>query len=1338
MAAPEMAEGADVAMIAPADIESSEDSEAESTSELTASSSVGLATEIVIVDSSIPDLDQLLDDLSQSDRDFEVFVLDDSRDGVDQITEILESRTDVESVHVVSHSQNGAVKLGSVWLSEANLDGYAGQLTMWQSALTSESDLLFYGCDLASGPEGQALIESLAALTGADVAASNDDTGHADLGGDWVLEFQVGTIESTTAFSAELQDGWNAILATPAFSDRDEFLVNSGTTGTQTISGSNQAIAADGSGNYIVVWTDSVFDGDGYSVVAQRFDANGNRIGDEFQVNTNTTSDQYDASVAMNASGQFVIAFSDSDGGDVNISMRRFNADGTAIDATDVRVNVDHLAGDQQKSTVAINDVGQVVVAWESVGALEGIQFNAFDLTTTTSLGELSTGSYQITSETDAAQPNVSINSTGRFVVVWEDNGALWSRRYDHGNSSALSAKHSMIPISDGEDISVFVRSDNSYFVVYRSNVSFFEGIWARNANADGSLGSVALLVGGGSAIDPTFSVGASGDYVVTYQTSDGNGTGVRAGKFLADHSDSGSTFQVNQTSSGGQGSASVVALNGNDFAIVWTGNGNQTNNIDSEGVFARQYGTTAAHTITVTTTSTVNDGDVSSIDALLNDRGSDGEISLEEAIRAANNTTNGSTPDRINFNIAGGGPHVINLDDNLPNISDAVIIDGTSEPDFNGTPMIVLNGSLAGGGSNGFVLANGSNGSTIQGFVLQAFGKSGIRIDSSGNTIVGNYIGTDVTGHNAVGNNEDGIWLKDGATNNTIGGVDDASRNVISGNVRSGILIEGSGSTGNFVLGNYIGVDVEGDDILSNSLTGVRINGGANSNTIGAVGAGNVISGNQVGIVIYDSGTDDNVVVANWIGTDKTETSTSIGNFSQGIQIGNGADNNTIGGSAAGEGNVIADSGSVGIEILGSGTSGNVIVGNYIGTDSTNTASLGNAGEGILIRNGASNNTIGGRLAGEGNTITNSGGSGILVQTNTSVGNTLVGNLIGGNGGLEIALQDSSVSTNDANDSDSGPNDLLNYPVLAYAAVMGSDLNVQGTLHTNPSSTFTIDFYASSVADGSGHGDTQIYLGSTTVTTDSSGNGSFDITLTGVGVTVGQFLSATSTNAAGSTSELSLNFTSHSSNTAPVASAGSTYVINEGDSLTLDASATTDVDGDTLTYVWDLDNDGNYGEANEPSGVGPTVAWADLVSLGIASEGSHTISVRVSDGEGGIDTATATFTINNVSPTITSASTITVDENQTTVMTVTATDPADTLSYSITGGDDGSLFQIVSGTGVLTFVAAPDYDIAGDDDGDNVYLVQVSVSDGTTTSTIDISVTVANVNEAPHTITLN
>ncbi|MGE0607077.1 MAG: DUF4347 domain-containing protein, partial [Pirellulales bacterium] len=178
--------------------------------------------ELVIIDAAVSDYQQLVDDLlsQQSEsRRFEVVMLDGTRDGIEQISQALANYENIDALHIVSHATDGAVSLGSIRLSLDNLGGYAGQLVGWRDHLTFDADILFYGCDLAAHEDGQTFIESLAELTGADVAASTDATGHESLGGNWFLEYAVGQIDAGVAFSADLQAHWWSTLATATFQE---------------------------------------------------------------------------------------------------------------------------------------------------------------------------------------------------------------------------------------------------------------------------------------------------------------------------------------------------------------------------------------------------------------------------------------------------------------------------------------------------------------------------------------------------------------------------------------------------------------------------------------------------------------------------------------------------------------------------------------------------------------------------------------------------------------------------------------------------------------------------------------------------------------------------------------------------------------------------------------------------------------------------------------------------------------------------------------------------------------------------------------------------------------
>jgi parallel beta-helix repeat protein len=389
------------------------------------------------------------------------------------------------------------------------------------------------------------------------------------------------------------------------------------------------------------------------------------------------------------------------------------------------------------------------------------------------------------------------------------------------------------------------------------------------------------------------------------------------------------------------------------------------------------------------------------------------GTGTLRQAIVDSNATAGADT---ILFNI-GLGVRTINLAAPLPAITDAGTIDGTVPPSLNISSLqtmspssaqtIELSGVGAGAGANGLTLQTVSN-VTVRGLVLNLFSGNGISIiGGNGNFIEGNFIGMDAVGAMALPNGLNGVRVQD-SPNNTIGGATAAASNLISGNTGAGVLLISSGTTGNQIQGNLIGTDINGLTDMGNGTSGVQLDGVTN-NTIGgtAAGARNIISGNNGGILIRLS-SSGNQVRGNFIGTDVTGNN-ALGNDNDGVLV-QDSTNNTIGGTVAGTSNVLSGNGSNGLEITGG--SNNAVQNNFIGTDRTGTAALGNTLNGVAIGS-STNNTIGSTR----NLISGNGASGIVLATSAN-GNNIQGNFIGididaagaiGNTGPGITVFDSS-----------------------------------------------------------------------------------------------------------------------------------------------------------------------------------------------------------------------------------------------------------------------------------------------------------------------------------------
>ncbi|MGB5439018.1 MAG: DUF4347 domain-containing protein, partial [Gammaproteobacteria bacterium] len=171
--------------------------------------------ELVFVDTDTPEYQTLLSDLLTYPDDttsYQVYELDNTQDGIAQITAVLSGFENVNAIHILSHGSEGAIDLGGGTLDSGSLAANTEQLTAWGSSFAENADILIYGCNLAASEEGQSLVNSLAGLTGADVAASEDLTGSAELGGDWELEYQVGKLETGIFISRSAAEAWHNIL----------------------------------------------------------------------------------------------------------------------------------------------------------------------------------------------------------------------------------------------------------------------------------------------------------------------------------------------------------------------------------------------------------------------------------------------------------------------------------------------------------------------------------------------------------------------------------------------------------------------------------------------------------------------------------------------------------------------------------------------------------------------------------------------------------------------------------------------------------------------------------------------------------------------------------------------------------------------------------------------------------------------------------------------------------------------------------------------------------------------------------------------------------------------
>jgi hypothetical protein len=541
---------------------------------------------------------------------------------------------------------------------------------------------------------------------------------------------------------------------------------------------------------------------------------------------------------------------------------------------------------------------------------------------------------------------------------------------------------------------------------------------------------------------------------------------------------------------------------------------------------------------ITVTTTAKVID--FAGAQQVGNLPGPDGKVSVWEAVIAANNTSGGQV---IHFNIPtsdSGYNASLNQfelepplvwDEQLILTDNGTILDGSTQQ--NGG-LIAMRGTSAVTGYSAIRVESNSN--TVRGFFFASL-KYGIEVLGDSNVIAGCSL---------LQNYQAGLFVS--GANNTIGGMSSVDRNLLSGNSGTGVTISGDGATGNRVLGNYIGTVGDGLSAFGNYGTGVSV--GGSDNTVGGTqpGSRNVISGNghttneqvPAGAQVALTGSN-NRVLGNYIGLNAAGA--GLGSVaSSGIEVtGIG---HIIGGTEPGAGNVIAKNNYHSFRLLDRPAGirisqqiqqpGNIVVGatdiliqgNLIGTDPTGTSPLPNS-IGIRVDNWfggptARNVVIGGSAPGAANVIAFNELDGFSCYEgfDPPFQNVRISrNSIHSNGDLGIDLADNrspGITPNDAGDGDAGSNLRQNFPVITSAVENGSGTTVSGTIDTPNPSSATIEVFTNVAPDPTGYGEGQTYR----VSTMPTNAGTWTAVLPG-GLT-GLYATATATDAGGNTSEFS------------------------------------------------------------------------------------------------------------------------------------------------------------------------------------------------------------------------
>ncbi|MCA9215240.1 MAG: DUF4347 domain-containing protein, partial [Planctomycetales bacterium] len=1342
--------------------------------------SQSVTRELVFVDTGAADYQQLVDDLlanHDDSRSVEVVLLDSDRDGIEQITQALADYDNLDAVHIVSHGTDRAIKLGNTWLQLDNLDGYAGEIASWGNSLDVDADLLLYGCDLASSADGQTLVQALGELTSADVAASDDDTGSFELGGDWQLEYLVGDVESSIVFSADIQQNWHGLLNTFTVTNTNDSGAGSF---RQAIIDAN-ALAGLDTINFSIVGVDP------YTI----------NLASALPTITDTVF--IDGWSENNWVDKPIIVLNGSGAGAVHgLSITASNSTIRGLVIQNFGVNGILLNSGASNNTIVGNYIGTDATGNIDQGnGSHGISIN--NNSNNNTIGGTVANERNVISGNNSSGININNGSSGN-TVIGNIIGLNAAGTGDLGNTNhgiiignSTAADNNIIGGTTAAERNIIAGNDGNGILIKNSSTGT---IITGNYIGTDNTGTVDLgNAGYGIEVDNSGGNTIGGSTATTRNVISGNDNG---GISLWNV---GSTLNVVQGNYIGVDVTGNTALgNSNDGIRISGGASNNTiggdrtageGNVISGNIGAQSDG------IEILDSGTNNNkvfGNYIGTNA-------DGTAAIGNG-RYGVVIYNGVQGTQIGGAGTGEGNIISG------NTSAGVIVDGNNNASTSGNVIqaniIGLNeagtSAIGNGGDGIFIFAN-PGATTIGGVGVGNIiaGNSQHGIDISGGsdiTILGNTIGSGVTGTEDLGNTQSGISVTTGvaASNIIIGGYNAGEGNLIAFNHQRGIITNGTGS-GDQILGNTI---------HSQDLSGIY------SNRSGMLIARNTVYGNSTTAAFDEVGIGNNQTLYH-------NTIHGAAGDGIGVEGSNAIIRNNIITGSAGFG-IRLDGGSISDEsynlitdaVTGPANLGgqanftvdgttlnadpqyvNAAGGDFSLTEPTSPAinagvDLGGAQPDMNGSDaGLYNNSAPDMGALESAFVVNSapvltGSNNLTGITEDPVSNdgTLVSALISGRvtdadgsdpSGIAVVAVDNSNGTWEYT-TDGGSNwTAFGTPSETAARLLTSDANtrVRFVPDTDWNGTVTngITFHAWDQTSGTAGGTANLVVTladqfGTVSYTNSDGTENW----TGQWTETSDNGLAASGNIRVESGELYLDnqdggdlesitraFDLSGATSATLSFDYGGYAFSGTDSFAIAVSDDGGAGWTQLEQISFVNDPGTNFSGSRSFELGSFVSLTSSmvvrfeITSGFAGPSQHVtfdniqVSFAATGGATAFSTASASssLTVNpvNDNPVITSngsgsSASINVAENTTTVTTVTATDAdLDTLTYSITGGADAAKFTINSSTGVLTFISAPDFESPTDANTDNVYEVTVQVSDGNGgIDTQSLSMTVTNV----------
>lgn len=1180
--------------------------------------------ELVFVDTSVPEYEKLLSNLLEEPEDprfVEVVLLDGGRDGIEQITEELAGHEELDAVHIVSHGAAGQVKLGNAWLSIGNAEGYAGDLARWGNVLTDGADLLLYGCDLAESENGQALIEAVSLLTGADVAASVDATGHDSLGGDWNLEFATGPIETSIAFSHQLHDDWRGLLAgSIVIVDTNADTADGDTTSIASLLADKGADGLISLREAIVAANNSPNSG---GVDEIHFDIGGGgtqTIQPLAALPTITDPVLIDGTTQLGYSGSPLIELDGSSTVGVDgilitagnstirgLVINRFDGDGIHVSGAGGNVIQGNHIGTNFSGTTALPNGGdgiEITTANNTIGGaspgahnvISGNSQNGIWINGIGATGNTIQGNYIGTD----ASGSLVLGNASAGIRITNGSGNMVGGTVGGAGNTIANNQDAGVAVEQG--IQNAIRGNAIYDNVGAGIDLGADGVTANDAG-DGDTGGnelqnypsldaaivTASEIAIGGTINSTPNTTLELDF---YASTVGDPSGHGEGEFYVGSK---------SVTTDGAGNASFLAT----FTGVTTSAGDEisataTDPLGNTSEFAQNVAATLDDpTIPDAALAPEIDGNVDDI----------WSVSPLHVIR---NVTIGDVSGASDLSGSWKGlydPDYLYL---LVDVTDDMLVDdsGPADPWMDDMVEVFIDADFSQqtsyDGVNDFHFGFPWNDTTVYtgpnsvadttGITFQIVATAtGYRLEAAIPwatlgvfPVSGDAIGFDVQ----IADDDDG-GVRDGklawyATSEISYQNPSAFARVEMSSPRDGSLWLSTGGD----VASPSGVSTldswESGDALQFSTPQLEFEPGTTNGTLSVMAALDALA---------DDG-EVNIDALHYVTRDITIGGAASIDLIEGDLLLSTADDegftsiNSL--SVADEDLFLFRPDTPGVYTSGTFTPVLDDLSSLLGIDELSSISLVErdtvlddttltAGDFLFTRPGVdeANDIFVFHTVDVGQGTTDGSESLLIEGDDIGIGQNLVG--------LELIEQSVEI----------GGHIFESGQILS---TLENDGNVgDNSIPVKYTDIFALDITATTFASGIAAADAAIALEGSDLGLDSLEESPDALSLIHLG-------------------------------NSPSADIGGPYAINEGDSLALDASGSSDPDGDPLYYAWDLDNDGVY---DDVTGETPTVAWSELQSHGIVDDGTYTIAVLVRDGTGGVDWTTTTLTVSDTPPTL-------------------------------------------------------------------------------------------------------